>query len=495
MNQSRLKCFFLLLHTSFLMLTIAFVASCNKGKLESDTNAVAVTPKKLVVVQPVPVGVIRNYFSVPGKLEPIISVTLSAQVGGQVMQVPVNEGDSVATGQTLALVDDREHKAQYNQLNAQYVAQQANLAKLKQVTRPQEIKLLQAQVDSAKVALDNANAELERLNILFDAGVISLSHLEKARLTKESAQAAYTTISEQLSLALEGTREEDLIAAEAAVKAIEAQIEQVLVLIDKCQIKAPIAGIISKVYVEPSESVNIGSPVCGLVNLTQLIMQIGLAESDLISVKLGSTVAVRLKLAPEQPLPGMVTAIAPSADKEKGTFQVEITVPNPGGQILGGFYADVEFTRALAEKALIIPIDALINEGEKWYVFIVSAGRAEKREVLPGIMTQTHAQILKGVIPNELIVVVGQRLLQDEDLVDVAETRDPSLPDENRILAEMEAQRKQLESAAPSDDDQSSDLKKSNLAPSKTNTESTKDEGFREKSSDKEKTENGGATS
>jgi len=320
-------------------------------------------------------------------------------------------------------------------------------------------------LDSAKVALDNAQAELERMNSLFDAGVIALFQLEKARQVKEAAQAAYTTVSEQLSLALEGSRQEDIAASEAAVKSVEAQLEQVMVQIDKCLIKAPIDGIISKVYIEPSESVNIGSPVCGLVNLTQLVMNIGLAESDLISVKLGSSVVVRLKLAPDQPLPGMVTAISPDADAEKGTFQVEVTVPNPNGQILGGFYADVEFTRALAEKALIVPVDSLINENDKWYVYIVSAGRAEKREVIPGIMTPTNAQIMKGLLPNELVVVVGHRTLQDKDLVEVTETRNPSLPDENRILAEMEAKNKQLESATPSNKESSCDLEDNPLSP------------------------------
>jgi len=417
-------------------------ASCKNTETDETTSDV---PKKLVVVEHAPVGLIRNSFSLAGELTPIIDVTLSAQVAGQVMQVPVNEGDMVNNGQVLAIIDDRELRARYNQLTAQMIAQQATIAKLKQLARPQEIALLEAQVESARVALENAKKSLERANSLFDAGVISLSEVEKARMAKESAQAAYTAASENLDLAREGAREEDIVAAEAALKSLEAQLDQVTIQIDKSQIKAPVDGVISKVYAEPSESVSPGIPVIDMVNLSQMLIKVGLAESDLIMVKQGSTVVVRLNLAPDQPLPGLVTSISPKVDPVTGTFAIEITVPNPGGQILGGFYAEVEFTRAIVENAVIAPIDALITEGEKWYAFVVNAGMAEKREVLPGILTATHAQIIEGVSKDELLVVVGQRLLTDGDLVEVSETVEPSLPAENEILAEM--QKKMAESS------------------------------------------------
>jgi multidrug efflux pump subunit AcrA (membrane-fusion protein) len=445
----------------FAVFSIIAMSLVPLGCKKKESDGAKETPKpkqKLVVVRPVPEGVIRSFFTVPSMLEPIISVTLSAQTAGQVMQVPVNEGEMVAAGQVLAAIDDREYQALFNQLNAQYAAQQAQIAKLKQYSRPQEIKVLQAQVESARVALENAERELERANSLFDAGVIPLSQVEKARTAKEAAQAAYTTAAETLDLALEGSRQEDIAAAEAILKSLEAQLQQVSLQMEHCYIKAPIEGVISKVYVEPSETVSPGKPVCGLVNLSQLVAKVGLSESDLIAIKLGSTVVVRLNLAPDQPLPGVVMSIAPAVDPEKGTFQVEVNVPNPGGQILGGFYANIEFTRALAEKALIVPVDALINEGEQWYVFVVSAGRAERRDVIPGIMTPTHAQIVKGLEKGELIVVTGQRLLASGDFVDVTETLEPSLPEENKILAELQAKQKdqaenQSDSLNPSETD------------------------------------------
>ena len=415
-----------------------FASGCHKRSedKQADENQ---PKKKLVVVRPVPEGIIRSFFTVPSMLEPIISVTLSAQTAGQAMQVPVNEGDLVSSGQVIAAIDDREFQARFNQLNAQYASQQAQIAKLKQYSRPQEIKVLQAQAESARVALENADRDLERANTLFDAGVIPLSQVERARTAKEAAQAAYTAVTESLSLALEGSRPEDIASAEAVLKSLEAQLEQVSLQIEHCFIKTPIDGIISKVYIEPSETVAPGKPICGLVNLSELIAKVGLAEADLLSVKLGSTVVVRLNLAPDQPLPGIVSSIAPDVDPEKGTFQVEVNVPNPGGQILGGFYADIEFTRAMVEKAIIVPVDAMINEGDEWHVFVVSAGRAERRDITPGIMTPTHAQIVKGLSPGELVVVTGQRLLTSGDFVEVTETLEPSLPDENRMLAEMQA--------------------------------------------------------
>jgi len=405
-------------------LSVAPVSGCKKKAAESPKTA-----PKSVIVQPVARGPIRSTFTVSATLEPQINVRISSQVSGQIMDLPVNEGSEAKTGQPLALIDSRNFITQLNQLQADLVGKRAAFEKLKRLARPQEIAQLEARLKSAKEALDSAEKNLERANALFDAGVISLSEVEKARTAKEAAQAAFTDAEEALSLAREGAREEDLIAAEAAVKAIEARMEEVKLLVEKCTISAPIDGVVAKVYVNPSETVQPGTPICDFVNLQYMQAKIGLSENDLVLVPPGSRVLVRLKLAPDQPLPGIVTAISPNIDPETGTYTVEVTVPNPGGQLLGGFFADFEFTRAFAPDALVVPSDALVKEGDKWFAYVVTGGAVDKREVKTGIVAPTHMQVTEGLSENELLVIIGQRLLSDGDLVDIKETRDPSLPE------------------------------------------------------------------
>ena len=419
---------------------ILYTAGCKKA---AEGEARPDLASKFVVVQQIPTGFLRSTFSMSGELRPIIQVTLSSQTSGQVMQIPVKEGDMVRAGQLLCAVDDRELRAAYAQVNAQTVANRAALEKLRRYSRPQEITKLESAVENAHVQLENAEKNLQRANELFGSGVVPLSHVETARAAMEAAKSAYVTATENLSLALEGAREEDLLSAEAAVKSAEAELERIGIQIDKSVIKAPVDGVIAKVHIEPSELVSPGMPVCDLVNLSNMQAKIGLSESDLITVNPGDTVAVRLKLAPGQPFPGVITAISPSIDKTTGTFMVEVTTPNPGGQILGGFYADFEFTRTAVKDAIIVPIDALINEGDSWHAFVVNAGRAEKRAVKPGILTPEFAQIIEGLSKGELLVVTGQRLLTDGDLVEISKTEEPKLPEENKAFAELEERAKE----------------------------------------------------
>ncbi len=404
---------------------------------------------KFVVVQPVPKGFIRSSFVKPGELKPVIQVTLSAQSPGQIMQVGVKEGDVVKSGQMLAVIDDRELRAAYAQVNAQLISHKATFEKMRNLSRPQEIAKLESAVESARVGYENAEKNLARASELFDSGVVPLSHVENARVALETAKTAYTAAMENLSLAKEGARKEELLSAEAAVKAAEAELERIAIQIDKAAIKAPVDGVIAKVYIDPSELVAPGTPVCDLVNLSNMQAQVWLSEADLITVKPGDTVAVTLRLAPGQPIPGIITAISPAIDKSTGAFMVEVTTPNPGGQILGGFYADFEFTRAAVKDAIIAPIDALINENDNWFAFVVNGGRAEKRPVKLGILTPEFAQVVEGLEKDSLLVITGQRLLSDGDLVEITRTDEPKLPSENKTIKEMqEAEKEKLEGAA-----------------------------------------------
>lgn len=463
------------------LIACAFIlqAGCRKPPEGSTANETAI---KYVVVQPVPTGFIRSSFTKPGELRPVIQVTLSAQISGQIMQVMAKEGDVVSSGQVLAAIDDRELRAAYAQIGAQVVSAKAALEKMRRFSRPQEIAKLEASVQSALVAYENAEKNLMRANELFDSGVVPLSHVENARATMEIAKSAYTSAVETLSLAEEGARQEDLLSAEASVKAVEAELDRIGIQIDKSTIKAPVDGVIAKIHVDPSELVSPGMPVADLVNLTNMQAMIGLSEADLITVKPGDTVAVTLKLAPGQPIPGIVTAISPSIDKVTGAFMVEVTTPNPGGQILGGFYADFEFTRAAVKDAVIVPIDTLVNENDKWFVFIVNGGRAEKREVKPGLLTTEFAQILEGIEKGSLLVVTGQRLLSDGDLVEITKTEEPKLPTENKAIKELEEQAKDELGKIPAIPPPSADSKAKPGIPEKDESESPTENGNGDKS-------------
>jgi membrane fusion protein (multidrug efflux system) len=100
-------------------------------------------------------------------------------------------------------------------------------------------------------------------------------------------------------------------------------------------------------------------------------------------------------------------------------FDLELSMPNPDGHILPGMFARVELVKKVYPNALIIPLYAVISQGDERFVYIEEYGLAKKRTVELGILVGWQVQVVSGLKAADKVIVVGHRFLNEDQSLEV----------------------------------------------------------------------------
>ena len=135
-------------------------------------------------------------------------------------------------------------------------------------------------------------------------------------------------------------------------------------------------------------------------------------------IRLDSPIAFTVAGRPQR-FAGTVYAYDPRIDSETRTLLIRALCPNPGEVLLPGAFANVELTLGETEDALLVPAEALIPDFKTAFVFVVRDGKAERREVVTGVRTDSRVQIVAGLEPGEMVVTSGLPQLRHGSAVTV----------------------------------------------------------------------------
>ena len=100
-------------------------------------------------------------------------------------------------------------------------------------------------------------------------------------------------------------------------------------------------------------------------------------------------------------------------------YDLELMVSNPDGQILPGMFGQVELVKKVFDQALSVPLYAVITQGDDRFVYVEKDGQAEKRLIKLGVLIGWHVLVKEGLHPEERVIVVGHRFLDDGQAVKV----------------------------------------------------------------------------
>jgi HlyD family secretion protein len=244
----------------------------------------------------------------------IREVQLAFQDAGRIRSLAVDEGAKVRKGQIVAELDGTRFQMDANRLEGEVTAQTQLVERLKNGSRPQEIEKARAAVASAAANLKDAELTLARKQSLLITNRISIQEVDSAKARVQTWQATSKAAEEELSLALEGPRKEDIATAEASLTALRAAKDLAEQRVSDTRLIAPADGFIRNRILEPGAMASAGAPVLTLALTHPIWVRAYIGEPDLGVVREGMRADLHTDSLPGKTYKGWVGFISSTAE-------------------------------------------------------------------------------------------------------------------------------------------------------------------------------------
>lgn len=406
----------------------------------------------------------------------LAKIRISAQVAQARSQLSAAETEL----QQVLDLSQKQTLSKIEQAEAGLASLQANFEKIRGGTREEDKKRAQAAVDQAKANLTNIQSNYNRMRPLFDDGAISAQSFDNVQAQLGISKAQYDAVIEQKKLIDRGPQEEDIRAvgaqvkqAEAAVrlarlsnetktwekdislmqsqvesaranlqsvealenaKSWQAEIASAETLVIQAQasadlakkmlsyatIIAPIAGIISKLNLDPGNIVTPAVSICEIVDMHSVKAVVYVIESDLPKVEVGREVSINVD-SWDEPFSGRISEISPVLDISSRSAKVEIVLSNPDLRLKPGMFSKVTIPLQIRKGAIILSRSAIIRSvvSGEYSVFIIDSGISKQRQIGLGLSKGDIVEIRSGLSSGEQVVTAGQHSLRDGDKVKI----------------------------------------------------------------------------
>ncbi len=439
------------------------------------TQQLIENPVRPVTVEPVQFKTVSQTLSITGDVTTSQDTQIGSKTSGRLASVYVNDGDTVKVGQLLATLDNTSiqnqlqqalaamsgAQAQYAQarLNAvvgpaktsatiqsaeaQLRSAQAALRKAVSGARPEERAQIDAQVKTAKTNLDTAQKDLARKKDLVAQGALAQAELDLSQNAYMAALSQYNIALQNRVMTKEGTRSEDLMVAQEAVRSAQgtlaqakaakqldpllsdqvltakaqvdtaqAQINIAKQALADTQIRAPYDGRIAGKPVQAGTVVTPGQGIVRLIGSTGLYFEGDVPESAVDSVRPGKTTSVKIDALPGRTFVGYVVNVSPVSQNLGRLFQARIQINGDLSGVKPGMFASGDILLKSVPNATVVPSSAVVQRDGKSVVFIVDGNKAHQVAVTTGLSQENYIQV-QGLVAGQQVVIRGM-----EDLVD-----------------------------------------------------------------------------
>lgn len=247
--------------------------------------------------------------------------------------------------------------------------------------------------------------------------------LAEAEATLRESQRNFERIEE---LAASNTAAEDrLDAARATLSRAEAAVNRAEAALEDRRVTAPFDGTLGLIDTDPGEYVDPQTSIAALSDLSRMQADVALPERYYDRIEPGQPVAIQVPAYRDETFEGEITVRAPEVSAASRSFDVRAEVANPERRLVGGMFARTRIVLGTYE-GLAVPDDAVIGEGLSSYVFTVTDGTAERREIQLGASVGSRTEVVEGLDAGADVVVAGWDTLSDGAPVTVGE----GVPDE-----------------------------------------------------------------
>lgn len=380
-----------------------------------------------------------------GTVMPYKRSAVGSAVDGRVTEFPVNAGDFVRKGQTLAQLltatIELEHKGAAGELDLR----RAELTELENGSRPEEIEQAEALMLAAKAAMEFHAHRRQRMQTLFERSALNEDELQAVISESVKAKQEYAASVAAHKLAVEGPRLEKITQARARVATQKALVDKLADQIKKYTIKAPFDGFVVAERTEVGQWVKQGELVAEVVALNEVEVQAQVLENHIPHVRKGMQVRVEVPALPSEVLTGTVDRVVPQADLRARTFPVKIRVTNSisdeGPLLKSGMLARAMLPTGAKQRSTLVPKDALVLGGREPVVFVVDtesdgarSGKSRPVAVVLGVAQGRLIQVRGNVQAGQWVVVRGNERLRPGQDVAITEILEPEAEPKARAI-------------------------------------------------------------
>lgn len=211
-------------------------------------------------------------------------------------------------------------------------------------------------------------------------------------------------------------KEGDLVRKDQAVALVER--DEVGVRFEPAPVPSTLNGVVGRIYLDRGADVTLNTPVALIADVSAVIAKADVPERYAGRVRTGQDVRVRIEAFPDRTFQGRVSRVSPVVDPATRSAYMEVLLDNSSGLLRSGMFANLSIIVTAKADALAVPIEA-VTDGSGPVVFVIKDGKAVKREVLEGLKTETHVEIMEGLSPGEQVVTFGLFGLKDGSAVQV----------------------------------------------------------------------------
>lgn len=302
----------------------------------------------------------------------IREVELSFRVPGRLAQVRVDEGDPVLAGEVLATLDAQRYRDALAKATGDRDVAAANMAKFHAGFRLEEVAQARAAVAQVEAQVENAARVARRREELLKSGAISAQERDDAVASRDALLAQLQSARKGLQLQASGFRAEEVLGAEAALRAAEASVAAAMTDLADTEIIAPSDGTVLSRVREPGAMAAAGATVL-VVSLNKPVwVRAYVPEPSLGKVRLGMPVSVRTDSRPDKPYNGTVGFISPVAEftpknvetealRTDLVYRLRIVVEDPDEGIRQGMPVTVIAAPGAVAKAAPAPAPASVS--------------------------------------------------------------------------------------------------------------------------------------
>ena len=396
-----------------------FLAACSR---ENETKPEPVVEVKAARTEVADLDVTVH---APAAVFPRQQANIASRVTSPIRELRARKGDSVSAGQVLAVLENRDVRAQQQEALAALEDATAQLQKISTGTLPTDIERARGQLATAEAALNQARKIYDRRAELFKLGAVPARDLLVSQTELANANANYEVARRSLELLETHSREKDIRIAESRVAQARARLAQVEALLQFTELRAPFAGTITEQLLYPGDMAKPETSLFTVMDLAVAVARAQVPEAEAREIRLKQRCDFMPADSKDKKFGGKVSVVNKAVDPARRTVEVWCDLQNPDRWLRAGVFGAVDIVTGTAPKSILVPQSAVqFVEGTRSGAVLVVDGKrvAHKREVETGMISQGKVQIRSGLRAGELVVVEGGYGLPDGTEVRILET-------------------------------------------------------------------------